>query len=298
MSVDLEIDRPIFVVGCGRSGTTLFYNILGGHPDLAWFSNYTQKWPQLPQLALLSRLYTVEFLRHRFGKRQPHPVEGYPIWDFCKPVPDSPDDPPLTEDDVLPEDIVRLRKMVKLHIRYQGKSRFINKNCRNGRRIRYLNKIFEDALFIHLIRDPRATIASLLRVNWWPDLRAWCKGHITPKEWSAQGQDPAMLAASLWFEEVQRILADKAVLGEDRYLEIHYEDFIARPKEVLSEVVSFSGLEWSSQFSKFVDSFALRNMNYKYKALFSQEQLAEIESLVAPLANCLGYKIPLGGSRN
>ena len=41
---------PLFIVGCGRSGTTIVYELLCEHPDLAWFSNYAERWPALPQL--------------------------------------------------------------------------------------------------------------------------------------------------------------------------------------------------------------------------------------------------------
>jgi hypothetical protein len=34
LNIDYEIvDRSVFIVGAGRSGTTLLYNILGCHPD-------------------------------------------------------------------------------------------------------------------------------------------------------------------------------------------------------------------------------------------------------------------------
>ena len=36
---------PLFIVGCGRSGTTIVYELLCEHPDLAWFSNYAERWP-------------------------------------------------------------------------------------------------------------------------------------------------------------------------------------------------------------------------------------------------------------
>ena len=114
----------------------------------------------------------------------------------------------MTEADVTPADRARIRKMIGQYIRYQGKSRFINKNTRNSRRIRFLNQVFEDALFIHVIRDPRATIGSFLRVGFWPDLKIWCCDKITPREWEAQGKDPTTLAAKLWVSNVQRVLED------------------------------------------------------------------------------------------
>jgi len=40
-SEELEITKPIFIVGVPRSGTTLLYHLLGQHPSLAWFSKNT-----------------------------------------------------------------------------------------------------------------------------------------------------------------------------------------------------------------------------------------------------------------
>ncbi len=76
-----QVEAPIFVVGCGRSGTTLLYEILAVHRSLAWFSNYTNRWPRLPALAGLSKFYP--FARqHRLAfKMVPQPSEGHGVWD-------------------------------------------------------------------------------------------------------------------------------------------------------------------------------------------------------------------------
>jgi len=50
------IERPIFVIGTGRSGTTLFFHLLALHPDLAWFSNFGNRWYRHAWPALLSRI--------------------------------------------------------------------------------------------------------------------------------------------------------------------------------------------------------------------------------------------------
>ncbi len=289
MNSEFKIDRPIFIVGCGRSGTTILYRLLCGHPVLAWFSNYSEKWPMYPQFALLSSLYKVDPLRRRRPKGLPVPTEGHNLWDYCKPVLDSPSDPPLMEEDVTLQDAAQIKKMIMLHMHYQRKPRFINKNTRNTRRIRFLHEIFKDALFIHIIRNPQATVASFLNVDFWPDLKIWSHDKITPNEWAAQGGDPVELAARLWVAEVQRALNDKAVLPQDQYLEIHYEDLMENSKDILSAVLAFSGLEWNNQFDKFFNTFSLKNMNHKFKTEFNQHQLNTIESVVAPLAESLGY---------
>jgi len=38
---DIEIKKPIFIVGVPRSGTTLLYTLLAQHPELGWFSKDT-----------------------------------------------------------------------------------------------------------------------------------------------------------------------------------------------------------------------------------------------------------------
>ncbi len=37
------IDRPIFLIGTGRCGSSLLYRLLGYHPDVAWLSHYTAR---------------------------------------------------------------------------------------------------------------------------------------------------------------------------------------------------------------------------------------------------------------
>ena len=44
-------NRPIFLIGMPRSGTTLLFTGLAVHPQLAWFSQYTHLFPRLTPLA-------------------------------------------------------------------------------------------------------------------------------------------------------------------------------------------------------------------------------------------------------
>src|SRR5262249_42080443 len=47
----VPIDRPVFVVGCHRSGTTVLYEALAAHPDVACFTNASNLLPQVPLLS-------------------------------------------------------------------------------------------------------------------------------------------------------------------------------------------------------------------------------------------------------
>lgn len=286
------ITRPIFLVGSGRSGTTVLYHVLCGHPHLAWFSNYNERFPRLPQVARGSRLYALPQLRALRGRGLPVPSEAYAVWDFIRPVADSPGDPPLDETHVTAGERERMHEVIAANLRYHGKSRFVNKNTRNTRRIRYLQNIFPDAIFIHVVRDPRAAIASLLKVDWWPHLKIWCQNQITAQQWARQGKDPALLATDLWIREVRCVLEAKTKLPPRQYFEVRYEEFMQTPKEVLQRMLAFCGLEWTGGFESFVAGFALQSMNFKFRNQFTPQQLAMIEEMVAPLARQLGYDIP------
>src|SRR4051812_4787008 len=119
-----EIVRPVFLVGVGRSGTTVLYEMLAGHCDFAWFSNYTERAPRLPQLAALSTLYAPAGLKGRPARLMPRPVEGYRLWDGCTPPFAGPSEAPLTEADVTDGAVRRTRRLIAAHLRWQRKPRF------------------------------------------------------------------------------------------------------------------------------------------------------------------------------
>lgn len=286
-----HVTRPIFLVGSGRSGTTILYHVLCGHPKLAWLSNFNERFPRIPQVAAWSSLYTRTQLRALRGKGLPVPSEAYAVWDLIRPVADSPGDPPLDETHVTAVERERMHNVLAANLYYHGKTRFVNKNTRNTRRMRYLHAIFPDAIFIHVLRDPRAAIASLLKVEWWPALKVWCQNQITAQQWARQGKDPALLATDLWMNEVRCVLEAKAKLPAPQYFEVRYEEFIQNPKTVLHELLANCDLRRTPDFEHFVESFALQSMNFKFKNQFSPQQLAMIEEMIAPLARQLGYDI-------
>ena len=42
----MQVDRPIFIMGPHRSGTTLLYNILAAHPDVGYFNRANRRFVQ------------------------------------------------------------------------------------------------------------------------------------------------------------------------------------------------------------------------------------------------------------
>ena len=85
--------------------------------------------------------------------------------------------------------------------------------------------------FIHIIRDPRDVVASLLDAA-----RSWSPRWIAAKT--------VRSAAAMWAERVQRALAESAKLPRWQFHQVRYEDLHAAPAETLRGCSEFLGLAW------------------------------------------------------
>lgn len=280
-----RIEHPILIVGVGRSGTTLLYDLLARHPDVAWFSSLTDRFPSALPLASLSFLYPRWDAGGTRPRWVPSPVEGYRLWHD----PGTVDDGPLSADDATPQRAAHVTRIVAGHLRYQRKGRFLNKNTRHTRCIPYLEALFDDALFVHVLRDPRAVVASLLRVAFWPDLRIWSEGGVTPRRWVEGGGDAAELAASLWAADVRRARTDGAELPRDRYLEVRYEELADDPGGVLARVADFARLR-PVPARTYLSGSKVASRNDRFRSELRPEQLRRIQGRVGEVARGCGYR--------
>ena len=81
----MGIKKPVFIIGAGRSGSTIFHKIFSEHPNLAWLSTWCRKYPDTPSInkTLMQAIdYPIvgDYLRGRFL-----PGEFYEFWEYyCK----------------------------------------------------------------------------------------------------------------------------------------------------------------------------------------------------------------------
>lgn len=292
MSREKAIDRPVFVLGCGRSGTTVVYDVLSEHEHLAWFSNYTQRTGS-PRLAALSRIRRFPDLTGRLGRFAPRPHEGHMLWDACTPSKNAAvRNAPLLAEHLLPDEVTRMRALISGHLRFQGRPRFINKNTRNARRIEYLGRAFPDALFVHVARAPRPAVASLLRVHFWPTLPIWWEGDRTPQQLVAEGRDEVRLAAEFWNRELWQIRTDAERIGHERCLVVRYEDMVRAPIDTFEQMLEFLQLPPSRRVAAAVNRLGIEDRNRGSKNAFSDQQLRDIAELTRAEAGYLGYPAP------
>lgn len=290
--------KPIFFVGMGRSGTSVLFEVFASHEQLGWLSNYSARFPHWPSLNALLRITDTRFWYLRGKKQQygprslvnrllPKPQECYPFWEeYCG-------DKFLWDFYLQPENDPEVRRRlvscINSTMKYQSRKRFTAKFT-GPARIHYLRSIFPDALFVHVIRDGRAVVDSLLRVKFWKekgglDTPFW-HGVLSDKDEQILDEytrDPVALASIQWRNVILGIRAEAGSLGEDEYLEVKYESFVEDPMGVVAMIQEFSGLEFSARVR---DQLALykefHNMNNKYKSRVSNE-IRMMEEIMGPL---------------
>jgi hypothetical protein len=306
------VDRPIFFVGMPRSGTTMIFEVFTARRDLAWLSQHLQRGPGVPALAMLSRLADISpSMRRavsRSDQRRPWierlrvgPVEAYGFWERCcgeKFLYDY-----LLGAQASQRERECARSTIAKVVRYHGKGRFAAKVTGPGR-IAYLSSIFPDARFVHVIRDGRAVVQSLMRVAFWRERDrlhrpAWDNGLTEADftDWERHGRSPVALAAVQWRRVVESTRAEAAGTAPDRYAEIRYESFLLDPHAVLNAVATACELPYSPEAGRFLDArFQLEDMNVQWREHLDPEDIATLHDLLESTLDDLGYDPRSAGS--
>ncbi len=134
--------------------------------------------------------------------------------------------------------------------------RFLEKTPKNALRIPFINALFPDALFIHLHRDSRSNVSSLIdgwrsqRFIAYRNLPGFENRHwsflLTPGWRHIHDHSIAGVAYHQWKTSNRIIQQDLAKLPEQKWLRIEYQDLITQPEKIVRGFSQFAGLEWDS----------------------------------------------------
>ncbi len=206
---------PLLVLGVSRSGTTLLRVVLDRSPGIA-----------IPDesffVPLLAR-------RHRGG------IDPARFLDDLARI------PVLAEWDVPLEDVGHrihpgmsvgdaIAAIYESYAAKESKPRWGDKTPMYMRHLPFLERLFPDAQYVHLIRDGRDAAVSFLRMPAGTYTRTW-----------AHPEAPAAFAC-LWRTEVSAARELGARVGSERYFEVRYEDLVASPDATVSAICSFAGI--------------------------------------------------------
>ena len=203
-------DRPIFVSGCPRSGTTLLQVMLHAHRRIAI----------PPEDRELLEIYHA---RHRYGDLR-KPTNHLRLAQRLAQVrrfrlgADAITDVVLAAPPTLGSALGAVRQAYAAKF---DKPRWGDKRPVFLLEYYVILRLFPDAQLIHIIRDGRACVASLNRMPWW---RTGTVGGM-----------------ARWVESMEAGERLRRQLRADRYCEIRYEDLVADPRAIAQQLCTFLG---------------------------------------------------------
>lgn len=207
--------RPIFILGCARSGTSLLQLMLRSHPRVAVPAEtrfvvpaYTARC-EFGDLAVMENRRALGdwITRDRSTKFRALGLDASEITDEIAAGP-----PTLGS---------AVGTVFGAYARRFGKPRWGDRRPSYVRYAGPLLRMFPDAQFVHLVRDGRDCVASLLETPWYD-------------------QD-VHHAVSVWREAVDRGSRLGARLGPDGYYEMQYERLVTDPADELARLCAFLG---------------------------------------------------------
>lgn len=261
---------PIFIGGVPRSGTTLLRIMLDSHPNI-----YCG--PELRATASIMQLW------QDTCATRGQDMEQYYHYS--------------------PKDLKNSFKKLYLSflenaLHKSGKRRIAEKTPSNLLHFRALHEMFPKSPLIHIIRDSRDVICSLLEMDW-TDSKT---GKPLPYTQDVE------IAALTW---VQMVIQGRNMVMDDDlkdvYYEIRYEDIITKPESVLKKLFDFIGEPWDEAIlsyykknhvlggndessAKQVTKNLYHNSMCRWKTDLSDGDQDKVMKIAGPLLIELGYE--------
>ncbi|MBP2704795.1 sulfotransferase [Microbispora sp. RL4-1S] len=214
----MQSDRPVFVIGCPRSGTTMLQLMLHSHPRLAvppetrflvpaYFSRRAYGDMRLADNRRKLAAWIAEGRNTKFREL------GIDAADFVQAAMHGPGSFGSV-----------IGMVFKCYAERFGKPRWGDKRPSYYRHVEMLVRMFPDAQFVHLIRDGRDCVASLKQMPWYkPD---------------------SVHAMANWAEAIDFGRRHARKLPSDSFYELRYEDLTTDPETELKKLCAFIGEDY------------------------------------------------------
>ncbi|MGH2724593.1 MAG: sulfotransferase family protein [Actinomycetota bacterium] len=225
---------PVFLVGCGRSGTTALGDVLAAHPSVRYLFEPYHLWAAMDPITDATHLYTRGYAR-------------------CV----------LDGSHLVPKARPRFASLFLSDMLARERLLLVEKTPINAMRIGYLTALVPDARFVHIVRDGaevarsiERVAASSYRIAFRPNYNAWWG--VNSYKWTALARDGAetghhggelgSLATDLqrgayeWLVSLREVDRWRPRLGP-RLAEINYGRLVEDPGKTLLSLCTTLGLQ-------------------------------------------------------
>jgi hypothetical protein len=238
-------EKWIFIVGCYNSGTTLLHELLALHPSIGSMpregQNYTDEL-LLPKSLGLPRLWAIEPERFYLNEQKGHKIN-----------------------------VNRLKRQWGAHFNDVTRAVLMERSPTNSGRTRWLQKHFNNAHFIGIVRNGYAVAEGIHRKE----------GHSLE------------IAAQQWVRSNEIMLQDFEFLKNKKL--IRYESLTESTSDVLIDLFQFIGLTLpdfdvaNKVFKIHKELSSVRNMNYRSFEALTAEEIKIINRVAGDMLSRLGY---------
>ena len=266
------IKRPLFIIGCGRSGTTILGTILSMHGKVTYLNEPRKLW-------------TAAYPKTNIWKNDRSGNRG---------------NLSLTAADTERRSSKRLSRLFRFETIKTGKPVLIEKLPANSFRLQFIRKIFPDARFIHLYRNGLEVARSIEKFcqegKWfcanpykWKQLSHLARSSNGTAALPELCTDYFYMGLLEWRLNTAAVTGFLELIPKAAYIEISYNDLLDNPGDTISRILDFIGLEPDPDVSEFAhQSLVRRSMKIESMPLSEKEKIIGGELLPVSLKNTSG----------
>lgn len=271
----LEHD-PVFILGHWRSGTTFVHNVLACDKHFGYCTTYQTVFPHLMMWGQPFFKKTMSWLMpdHRptdnmelavdlpqeeeFALSNMTELNYYNFWYFPKSMQEYADKYLLMND--LTDEELRtfeqvFTKLIKISLWNTGGTQFLSKNPPHTGRVKELVKMFPNAKFIYLMRNPYTVFEST---------RSFFTNTIKPLQLQNIGtEELEQNILSIYTKLYHKYEADKACIPAGNLIEVKFEDFEADAMNMTEHIYSTLDLPGFNEARAAIEAYVGGKKGYK-----------------------------------